>query len=256
MIELIVVVAILSLLMAVLTPFLRASRQKAKAVVCASNIRQLTIAATAYSSNNGTGPHGFADSKIEPPGGFPGGLAYDKAGWWWFNYIGQFYDKKTAQKSLICCPAKNLKSLSLKTNVLCGNYGVNQSICKSTSNTGDAEFLGQPLKMDEIPRPSETLLLVDAGYAMVNWWHATAEPPRPLNSDSIENTSYIPGMKINPQKAIWPGQDYDAINGRHPNKTVNVGFVDGHIEATKADNLLVEKYQDKYDNRIPLWSPK
>ena len=257
LIELVVVVAVLGLLMAVITPFLRASRQKAKAVVCASNIRQLVIAVTAYSSNNGTAPHGFADSKIEPPGGFPGGLGYGKAGWWWFNYVGRFYDKKTDQEGLLCCPAKNLRDPKLKTNILCGNYGINQSISKSTSGDSSTEFVGRPLKiMDEIPKPSETLLVVDAGYELVNWWHATTDPPVPLDSAFIENTSYVPGMKINCRKAIWPGQEHDAVGGRHPNRAVNIGFADGHVESREADELLVEKREQRHDNRVPLWSPK
>jgi len=254
LIELVVVVAILSLLVAVFVPALRASRQKAKAVVCASNVRQLGIAVAAYSSNNGTVPHGFVDSDIEPPGGFPGSLDYNKKGWWWYNYIGQFYYKKTDQKSLICCPAKNLKEPRLKTNILCGNYGVNQSIFKSTSDfINRTEFIGQPLRPNEILRPTETLLIVDSGFALINWWHATLDMPEPL---SPQDRSYVPGMKINTERGIYAGQEHDAIGGRHPSRTVNIGFVDGHVENTKADELLVEKVQGRYKNRSPLWNPK
>ena len=68
--------------------------------------------------------------------------------------------------------------------------------------------------------------------------------------------SYIPGLKINTDKTIWPGQEEDAIIGRHPNKTVNVGFADGHINRLNADTLLVEKTDGDYSNLIPLWLPK
>ena len=65
-------------------------------------------------------------------------------------------------------------------------------------------------------------------------------------------------VQINKEKerAIWPGQENDAINGRHPHKTVNVGFADGHCARIKADKLLVEKTGDTYKNRSPLWLPK
>jgi prepilin-type processing-associated H-X9-DG protein len=72
----------------------------------------------------------------------------------------------------------------------------------------------------------------------------------------IEDTSFVPGMEINSQKAVWPGQEDDALQGRHLNKTVNVGFVDGHIENVKADKLLVEKIGEQYKNLWPLWSPR
>ena len=41
-----------------------------------------------------------------------------------------------------------------------------------------------------------------------------------------------------------------------PNKTVNVGFADGHVTRKKADDLFVEKAADAYMNRSPLWLPK
>lgn len=252
--ELVLVCAVISLLMAVFLPALRASRQRAKAVVCASNIRQLVIAVTVYASNNGTVPHGFADSNIEPPGGFPGSLDYNRKGWWWYNYIGRFYDKKTDQKNLLCCPAKNLKEPRLKTNILCGNYGVNQSIFKSTSDfINRTEFIGQPCRPNEILKPIETLLIVDSGFALINWWHATLDLPEPL---SPEDRSYVPGMKINTERGIYPGQGHDAIGGRHLSRTVNIGFADSHVENRKADELLVEKVQERYENRSPLWRPE
>ncbi len=72
----------------------------------------------------------------------------------------------------------------------------------------------------------------------------------------IEDTSYVPGMSINPEKAIWSGQERDAISGRHPNKMVNIGFVDGHVESRKSDELSVNERQGRYENRFPIWSAK
>jgi prepilin-type processing-associated H-X9-DG protein len=66
----------------------------------------------------------------------------------------------------------------------------------------------------------------------------------------------VPGLKINKDKHLMPGQEQDAIDGRHPNKTVNVGFADGHVARKKADDLFVEKTADAYTNRSPLWIPE
>ena len=255
--ELIVVSAVIALLMAVLAPALRVSREKAKSVVCASNIKQLNLAISVYLSNNQTYPYGFFDSTSEPPGGYPGNGIDDPWGWWWFNYIGRFYDRRYNETSILSCPAKNLRNSNLTTNILCGNYGINQSICKRVlGNLTRPEFIGTPLRITEIPKPSETLLIVDSGYSLINWWHVTLNPPQNLNPSSIVDSSYIPGMKINSQKNIWHGQEYDAIGGRHPNRTVNVSFADSHVENKKADELLVEQNQSEYENRIPLWTPK
>jgi prepilin-type processing-associated H-X9-DG protein len=81
-------------------------------------------------------------------------------------------------------------------------------------------------------------------------------PPVSFDSNRGEDTSYVPGLKINIEKNLMLDQKQDAIDGRHPNRTVNVGFADGHISRKKADDLLVEKEGDAYTNRSPLWVPE
>jgi len=259
LVELLVVISIMALLMAIVVPLTRSSRQQAKAALCGSNIRQLLFGLLAYESENQRFPFAFDDTPITPPpGGWPGGQAYDRVGWWWFNYIDEgFFNDVSGPKTVLLCPSKNLRDIRLKDNILCGNYGVNQSICKCTTGSlTRAEFIGTPLSLSNMPRPSQSLLIVDSGYSMINWWHATDAPPYALGS-MIEDTAYIPGLKINEERTnLWSGQKDDAINGRHPGKTVNVGFADGHTSRTKADNLLVEKSTDGYKNNSPHWRPK
>jgi len=73
-------------------------------------------------------------------------------------------------------------------------------------------------------------------------------------------TAYMPGLAVNKDKELLPGQIDDAIGGRHPNKTVNVAFSDGHVDRTKAETLAVEQTCDAdeqtYRNRTPLWIPR
>ena len=256
LVELIMVIATIALLMAILAPALRNSGQQAKTILCSSNIRQLVLGLMMYENENETLPYGFHNTFTPPPGGYPGYAQYDRKGWWWFNYIEGFYKKSDRKKNTVQCPSKRLNAPKLKDNMLCGNYGVNQSICKSSSGVGShAEFIGTPLRSSDISHPSQALLIVDSGYSMINWWHATDAPPFALG-DAMEDTAYIPGLEINKDRNLWLGQEQDAINGRHPNKTVNVGFTDGHVSTEKADDLLVEKTGDGYKNRSPLWSPK
>jgi len=258
--ELLVVISIIALLMAIFIPALQSSRQQAKAVLCSSNIKQLTSGLFIYETQNQTLPYGFyaAPMMTVPPGGYAGYIQYDRTGWWWFNFIEGFYKKSDARNTVIRCPSKYLTNSKLNNNILCGNYGVNRSICKSSDDRQSRreEFVGTPLKIADIPKSSETLLIVDSGYAIINWWHATNEPPIPLGNTIIEDTAYVPGLCINRERDLLPGQEQDAIYGRHPNKTVNIGFVDGHISRTRADELFVEKTNDGYKNQTPLWVPK
>jgi prepilin-type N-terminal cleavage/methylation domain-containing protein/prepilin-type processing-associated H-X9-DG protein len=253
LIELLVVIAIIALLIAVLVPYLQSSGRQAKAVLCGSNIKQLLFGLLSYETENETFPYGFNDTTAQPPpGGYTGASMCDRVGWWWFNYIEGLYSKNKGKKTVLWCPSRQIRNRELDY-VLHGNYGVNQSICKSSSGS---QFIGKPLRSGDIPHPAQTLLIVDSGYSIITWWHAADTPPVALGNAIIEDTAYIPGLKINAERVLWPGQERDAINGRHPNKTVNVGFVDGHISRTKADDLLVEKTEDGYKNRAPLWLPK
>ena len=257
LIELLVVIATLALLIAILLPPLRISRQHAKAVLCGSNVKQLDLGLIMYETENETFPYAFDDTPLEPPPrGYPGNFAFDRKGWWWFNYISDYSRKNKGKKASLWCPSRQVKDIRLKDYVLYGNYGVNQSVYKSArGRKSHAEFVGTPLSSSNIPHPSQTLLIVDSGYSLISWWHVTDVPPVLLNS-TIEDTAFVPGLEINKKKDLWPGQHQDAIYGRHPSKSVNVGFADGHVRRKKADDLCVEKIADDYKNKNPLWSPK
>lgn len=258
LIELLVVIVIITFLMTISVTSLQNSRRQAKAVLCGSNIKQLVFGLAMYETENDTLPHAFDDTpKNSLPSAYPGQLEYDRTGWWWFNYIADYSPKDSGNDSILWCPSRQVNDYTLKRNVLCGNYGVNQSICKSSDDIQSyrEEFVGTPLSTGDIRHPSQTLLIVDSGYSLINWWHATNYPPVSLGS-AIEDTSYIPGLWINKERNFWPDQEQDAINGRHPNKTVNVGFADGHIRRKRADDLFVEKANDGYKNLCPLWVPK
>jgi prepilin-type processing-associated H-X9-DG protein len=259
LVELLVVVATIVILIGISLPSLQNSRQQAKAVLCSSNVKQLTLGLLLYETENQILPYGFDNTPNEsPPGGYPGGSSYDRKGWWWFNFIEGFYKKSDNKRTVVQCPSKRLSNPKLQNNILCGNYGVNLSLCKSFDDIPSRreEFVGTPLCSEDISRPGETLLIVDSGYSLISWWHATDAPPVALGNAIIEDTAYIPGLGINKKRDFWPGQEEDAINGRHPNKTVNVGFADGHTSRSKANDLLVEKINDGYRNKTPLWVPK
>ena len=263
LIELIVVLVIIAILIAITLPCLQSFRQQAKTVLCASNIRQLTLGLLMYETENRTLPYAVDDHipQNPPPDGYSGNAAYDRMGWWWFNYISDYSPKDKKEKRLRWCPSRQLKDSKFKDNVLYGNYGVNRSVCKVykslQSSKKWAEFTGTPLCTKDMQNANKTLLIVDCGYSMITCWHATDIPPVTFDKNSIEDTvsAYVPGLRINDKRSLWPGQEEDAINGRHPGKTINAGFADGHISRKKADDLLVEKTNDGYKNRGPLWVP-
>jgi len=255
LVELLVVIAMITFFLAISVSVLRGLRRQAKALGCSSNIRQLTLDLIMYETDNETFPCGFQDSVTPPPGGFVGDLSKDRMGWWWFHAMEGYTDAKNVT---LRCPSKSLDNLSLSDNILYGNYGVNRSICRSPDAIQEQreDFVGAPLGKTEIPRPSQTLLIVDCGYSITSWWHATDVPPVSLDGNRGEDTAYVPGLVINEDKNLLPDQENDAIDGRHPNKTVNAGFVGGNVSRMQVDELFVEKTSDGYENRSPLWTPE
>jgi prepilin-type processing-associated H-X9-DG protein len=255
LIELLVVMAMVFLLLAIFIPVLSAIRHRARAFVCRSRIRQVTLDLIMYDTDNQLFPYSFVDQfNPKPPGGFVGDATKDKIGWWWFHLLEGYTGTK---QKLIFCPSRLLSNSSLDDNILYGNYGVNQSICTTPGSVqSQREFVGAPLSKDLIPQPERTLLIVDCGYSITNWWHVTDIPPFVLDGTRGDGTAYIPGLAINEDKHLLPGQDQDAIEGRHPNKTVNVGFVGGNVARRHADELFVEKRLDGYKDKSPLWVPE
>lgn len=255
LVELLVVIAVIILLLAIIIPVLTGVRRQARALTCLAYTKQVTLDLTMYDTNHETFPFGFKSQfNPKPPGGFVGDATRDKQGWWWFHLMEGYTD---AKKKELHCPSKLLNDASLNNNILYGNYGVNQSICKSPGSIqSQNEFTGAPLCKDEIPNPSRTLLIVDCGYSITNWWHATNIPPVPLDGSRGIGTAYIPGLTINKNKHLLPAQDRDAIKGRHPNKKVNVGFVGGNASLVNAEELFVEKRFTGYENKNPLWTPE
>ena len=258
LVELLVVISIVTLLAALSFSALAGVRQRAKTIACRANLHQLLISLHDYDAAHQSLPYGY-DFKggAQAPGGQMGNAAYELPGWWWYHYVGIVRTKSRERLKLLQCPSSRLEDPKLNADVLCGKYGVNRALCKvSTSHARDLytdEFVGTPLSLGALCQPGSTVLIADSGYSLLCWWNATADPPVPLSDTYIEDTSYVPGLEINKKKLLWPGQTADAVGGRHPNKTVNIGFADGHAEVQPASSLLVEKTKDNQYTNTRLW---
>ena len=259
LVELLVVIAVIALLAALLLPVLHSARQQARATVCQAHIRQLAIEFHQYEAEHETLPYGIWAMRRTPPGGSVGDARYDLPGWYWPNFIGAVRSRSKRERKILECPSKQLGS---SRSILWGNYGVNRSLCRSAADAKPfvQEFGAPPLSTSRIRHPGSTVLLADSGYALICWWDATLEPPNRYTGAMALDTVYIPGLEINVERELLPEQIEDAIGGRHPNKTVNVGFADGHVERKKASALEVEKTGEAetpvYRNRTPLWDPE
>jgi prepilin-type N-terminal cleavage/methylation domain-containing protein/prepilin-type processing-associated H-X9-DG protein len=270
LIELLAVISVLALLLVIFAPVMDNVRQQARSVACQSNIHQMQVAILAFEAQNQSFPYGFDGRQPSPypdtPGMYPGTATLDSQGWWWFNYAEVQVTARSAGKKrgMLTCPAKHLQDPWLDWDNLCGNYGVNRALCSSHSDGFFGEmppfkptYQHSPDSLSTLPHPASTLLVCDSGYALICWWHAAATPPVTLGSYHGTDLAYVPGLDINRDRLLRPGQIVDAIGGRHPKKTVNVGFADGSFRRKKAQDLLVTKTDpNTYANKTPLWEPR
>lgn len=258
LVELLVVISVIAILMAISFPVFSRFREQAKSIACQANVHELLVSLTAYDNEHQSLPYGF-DVKhgANPPGGYVGNMLWDTPGWWWFHYAGVIGGKSRSGTKLLQCPSKRLDNPALNNDLLCGNYGANRALCKVPSVCSRRlfkdDFAGTPLSISSLKQPGSTLLIADSGYSLLSWWNVTADPPCSLDPTCIEDTSYAPGLAINKDKILKTGQAADAVSGRHPNKTMNIGFADGHADLKPAGDLLVEKTEDGQYTNTRLW---
>ncbi len=258
LIELLVVLAVILILIGVLIPVLHATKQQTQAVLCTSNVKQLSLALSIYDQTNGMFPHGFDDYELGdeiPSAGYPGDPVKDGTGLWWFHFLGDIAEDHRRRDSPIWCTSRKVKEPGLRVNVLCGNYGVNRAICRDAQEIGSSGFVGRPLGSNQIRHSSLTLLVADSGYSLISWQGAAMMSGPCYENIRREGAFYVPGISINEARAISQGFEDDAVGGRHPNRSVNIGFADGHCERVEAEKLLVEMVAGTWKNRTPLWLP-
>ena len=242
LIELLTVIGIITVLISIIIPSLKAVKHQVRFVICRKNIAQLSTSLLIYNEENDSFPLGFDDASVltgPPKNGYLGNLTRDKLGWWWLNHISEDLSPKT----IAWCPSRVVSDLADQRNVLCGNYGVNRSICKDSpgiTGTVGSEFVGMPLRLSQIRNPSQTLLLTDSGYSLVSW-KAAAESTSPRFDNPFRKMNfYIPGISFNKKWGLDISKTPKAIYGRHPNRKINIGYSDGHVSSAEAESLIVD----------------
>ena len=125
LVELLVVIGIIALLISMLLPALSKARQSAGLVACASQMRQIGIAWTAYHTDN----NGWllASQKQFPSNGGYGGTLYDNTNGdlqqygWWYNTLVEGYLKSY---NVVNCPSRDVSIADWPiANFLSGPFG-------------------------------------------------------------------------------------------------------------------------------------
>lgn len=229
-IELLVTIAIISILAAILFPVFARARENARRSSCLSNLKQIGLGTMQYIQDyDGKFPL-YSYASAIAPGATQGGAWDSWKNWYWANMI---YPYVKSQQVFICpsSPAAGTK-YNYPAGPTVQQYGANQDVIP--------RYPSQLVSDSAVTAPSSTYLFLDAGYYTVTYSSAIAAPT---------NYQYVPGIcSIFPSPTVEATYS-DCAGGRHFDGA-NVAFADGHVKWLKTAAISAESLKSNHGSWI------
>lgn len=270
MLELLVSIAIISMLVAILLPVLRKARQKALAIQCMDNQRKIVVAVSAFASdNNGEYPESVAT------------IGLLKGNWNWqeptmltacrparpdlHRSLGAYLYPYIEDASIISCPGAPKKYEFLQQAWDAGDDWDNPdtsatqdpvlgTYCFYWNYTGFLEGKPGPFKGPRtISRePGKSRLLVSDYFGFGHWRNKLVYGDYKAygSCERFEAASVTPGTPVS--SPFWSRFADDAnINLRSLNIELHAAYTDGHVEYYSPSQTITMKVSQAQDGSVP-----
>jgi len=262
LIELLVVIAIIAILAAILFPVFAQAREKARAITCVSNEKQIGLAILQYVQDY--------DEKFSPAN-YIIGTSETR----WYNMVGPYVKNGDTIQTGVDAGKYNgaggvwhCPSFPTQQNA---NYGVNDHLFSPVGPPYNNGALFAPtFNTAGLNAPADTIMVLEKGQddagapapngsawpwftAWEGWWTDKVGPTGTIHTGqdySITGAGWFGANCDSPIKAGFTvAQDDYGQCGVHPryrhNGTCSVLFCDGHVKAMKAGNI--DWFKNVYD---------
>jgi prepilin-type N-terminal cleavage/methylation domain-containing protein/prepilin-type processing-associated H-X9-DG protein len=245
LIEILVVVAIISLLAAILFPVFARARENARRAGCMSNLKQIGLAAMMYVQDyDERYPLARADETTYSS--MPLGV-WSTNSWYWPQLLYPYHH--SAQ--VFFCPSSHYPGKATNPQYFReGNYCANINMMPQSPSS--------PVSLAQIAAPAGTYMILDGGQYYIN----------PVNAAAINAPDYyIPGGA--PYSTMSSGDSFGTTDGGLAQKSdyetgrhfggVNVAFADGHVKWLRSDVVVDQARSSHYNLTTHLksaWDPQ
>jgi prepilin-type N-terminal cleavage/methylation domain-containing protein/prepilin-type processing-associated H-X9-DG protein len=239
LIELLIVVAIIAVLLGIMLPAMSQAREQAKSTYCLNNIRQMTIAAEAYTQNfNDSYPPAY-NTQFTVSQSITDDWDFSKIKDWNTGEMkitpGLLWQGQTNEK-IQQCPSLLAKDEWLKDPYTGYNYNT------SYIGHGAYETIPVPARVGQIENPGQCALFGDGEYSdgpnkfMRSPWPSPADPQFTNRSGGTQGYRHLHRTNVafcDGHAESWGKRFTETYPGDIVNITANTGFL-------SADNSLYD----------------